>query len=322
MERPRVPESNRIRAQQRRATRETTRGIEGEIEQLHRLDGGKRVREFSFFATLYAVGVAVALRGEGPLPVLLAVLLMGLALNSLPIFLHEGLHGLLAGNARVNHALSFLVGLPILVSATAYQTTHNHHHYELGRKLDYGTYRQHMNAPGLVWLAYSIQLVMGSVMYMIFIPILGLRAASTRSRMMIVAEYAVISTAAVIVIAVVPRRHLLLFWVYPMLVLNVLTNVRGLASHALGDVENIYLSSRTVKCSRLTSRLFLQENYHLEHHLFPTMPSYHLPRAHRLIWNRLPEALYSASYLDFLRTFFRSGFRYVMGESARFTDLR
>lgn len=321
MERPRIPESNRIRAQQRRASRDVTRGIEREIEELHRLDARERAKELSFFAALYALGAAIALRGEG-IFVLLSILLMGVALNSLPIFVHEGLHGLLARNERINHVLTFLAGLPILVSATAYQATHNNHHYELGRALDYGTYRQHMNAPRLVWLAYFAQLVMGSVMYMIFIPILGFRAASRRSRTMIVAEYAMILTAAGVVIAVVPARHLLLFWLYPMLVLNVLTNVRGLASHALGDVENIYLSSRTVACSPLTSRLFLRENYHLEHHLFPTMPSYHLPRAHQLIWDRLPEALYSASYLDFLRTFFRAAFRYVLKGEAPEEALR
>lgn len=293
-----------------------TRGIEEEVELLHRLDAWARVKEFSFFAALYALGAAIALQGEGTFIILLSILLMGVALNSLPIFIHEGLHGLLARNERINHALAFLVGLPILISATAYQTTHNNHHYELGRTLDYGTYRQHLNAPRLVWLAYFVQLVMGSVMYMVFIPILGFHAASRRSRRMIVAEYAMILTAAGVVIALIPPRHLLLFWFYPMLVLNVLTNVRGLASHALADVENIYLSSRTVECSPLISHLFLRENYHLEHHLFPTMPSYHLPRAHQLIWERLPEALHSTSYLDFLRTFFRAAFRDVLKADA------
>ncbi len=316
MERPRIPESNRVRAQQRRASREITQGIEGEIERLHRLDAWERTKEVAFFAALYGLGASLALYGRGVIPPLLAILLMGLALNSLPILLHEGLHGLLARDPRINHALSFLVGLPILMSATAYQKTHNDHHYELGRSLDYGTYRQHMKNAGLVWVAYFVQLVAGSVVYMIFIPILGFRAASWRSRWVIVAEYAVILAVAATVITVVSKQSLLLFWLYPMLVLNVLTNVRGLASHALGDPENLYLSSRTVTCSPLVSRLLLRENYHLEHHLFPTMPSYHLPQAHRLIWHRLPEALYSASYLDFLRTFFRAALRWVSKSEA------
>lgn len=309
MERPRIAGSNRIRAQQRRASSELTRGIEREIGHLHRLDAWKRTSEFAFFVALYALGATLALRVDGTFLLLPSILLMGLALNSLPIFIHEGLHGLLAGNERLNHALTFLVGLPILMSATAYQTTHHHHHYELGRKLDYGTYAQHVKSPALVWIAYFVQLMMGTVVYMVFIPILGFRAASERPRTVILAEYGIILAAAILVVALVPLRAILLYWFYPMLVVNVLTNLRGLASHALGDVENIYLSSRTVRCSRLVSHLFLRENYHLEHHLFPTMPSYHLPRAHELIWHRLPEALHPTSYAGFLRTFLRAAFR-------------
>ena len=30
--------------------------------------------------------------------------------------------------------------------------------------------------------------------------------------------------------------------------------------------------------------------YHLEHHLFPTVPSYNLPKIHELIKDQIPEA--------------------------------
>ena len=91
--------------------------------------------------------------------------------------------------------------------------------------------------------------------------------------------------------------------------LNLLSNIRGLASHALGDVEDIYLSSRTISSSKLTALLFLHENFHLEHHLFPRVPSYHLAELHRLIWPRLPRALAVSSYPAFLRLFFRAALK-------------
>jgi fatty acid desaturase len=50
----------------------------------------------------------------------------------------------------------------------------------------------------------------------------------------------------------------------------------------------------------------LHENYHLEHHLFPEVPSYHLPRLHRLIWLRLPRVVSGRSYLGFLARFLRA----------------
>jgi len=47
----------------------------------------------------------------------------------------------------------------------------------------------------------------------------------------------------------------------------------------------------------------LNENYHLEHHLFPEVPSYNLPALRRLIAPRLPRAVEDVSYTRFLARF-------------------
>lgn len=294
----------------RRASRELTAGLGEEIETLHQLSTLHRCREFAFFIAIYMIGAASVFYSDRSLAfVLVGVVFMGVALNSLGVLIHEGLHGLLAKNPRTNHLLSFLVGLPIGMSATAYQVTHNNHHFHLGRKLDYGTYRQHVKRPWLVWIAYFTQLFLGTILYVAFIPFVAFRSAASKSRLWIVLEYCVIVVMFVSVFKFVPLENILLYWGFPLIVMSLMTNVRGLASHALGDVENIYLSSRTITSSKIVSTLFLQENYHLEHHLFPGIPSYNLSRTHTLIWNRLPEALYSQSYLLFLHGFFRAAFK-------------
>lgn len=301
MEKPHISKDNRVLIERTHANKEISKGIETQVNQLLVLDARKRTREFLFFGCLYIVGALLVSLSNVILPLtLIGILFMGVALNSLAIFIHEGLHGLLANRWRLNHLLSFLVGLPTMVSATAYYTTHLNHHYELGRKLDYGTYRQHTRKPFFVWVAYLLQLTLGSFIYISLIPFLGFKSASTKSRLFIIAEYAVIITAFSLFFVYVPTNLVLFYWFYPMLIMNVLTNVRGIASHALGDQENIYLSSRTVKSSKLVSLLFLNENYHLEHHIFPRTPSYNLPAMHALIWNRLPEAIYAESYGRFL----------------------
>lgn len=295
----------REQSQERRAARDITKGIEERIEQLHQLSARKRILEVLPFAGLYAIGAFMAwLAPSTPWLTLPAILLMGLALNSLGILIHEGLHGLLARDPRANHFFGFLCGAPLLLSATAYQVTHCDHHFELGRKLDYGTYKQHLGKRHLVWMAYFAQLFLGSIIYILFIPVLAFKVADARTRFFILFEYAVIGGLVMLLFTFVPSTTILLYWVYPGLVLMALSNIRGLASHALGDLDDIYLSSRTIPSSRLVSFLFLHENYHLEHHLFPRVPSYHLKAAHALIWHRLPRALYSKSYLEFLRAFF------------------
>lgn len=310
MEKPHISKDNRILIERTQANKDISKGIEEQVNQLLVLKASKRAREFLFFGCLYAIGVLFVFLSNGFLAfTLIGVLFMGVALNSLAIFIHEGLHGLLASRWRVNHMLSFLVGLPTMVSATAYYTTHLNHHYELGRKLDYGTYKQHTKKHVFVWMAYFLQLTLGSFIYISLIPFLGFRSASTKSRLVIIAEYCVIIIVFALFFTYVPTSAVLLYWFYPMLIMNVLTNIRGLASHALGDQENIYLSSRTVKGSKLISLLFMNENYHLEHHIFPRTPSYNLPAMHKLIWNRLPQAIYAESYLHFLFSLLKAGLK-------------
>src|SRR5215203_3306185 len=110
-------DSIRILAQPRRAGVEITAGIEAEIDELHALNARKRAREFGFFVALYAFGAFVATQSQiGWLSAASGILLMGLALNSCGIFIHDGLHCLLSSKPSMNHALSFLVGLPVLMS--------------------------------------------------------------------------------------------------------------------------------------------------------------------------------------------------------------
>ena len=195
------------------------------------------------------------------------------------------------------------------ISTTAYQVTHNHHHYELGRKRDYGTYRQHVRSSKWVWGAYFLQLFLGTPLYIALIPILSISAASARSRAVILVEYGLICASILLLFSFAEGRLLLVCWGCPLIVTMLLTNIRGLGSHALGDVENVYLSSRTIRGSRFVSMILLHENYHLEHHLFPRVPSYNLARLHALIWERLPQALYSRSYSHFFAGFFKAALR-------------
>lgn len=310
MHSPEIAEENEVLRALRQGRGEISHGIEKEIGELHKLSPVKRGLEFATLFLLYGVGALLLAHPGGILLLsVCGIVCMGLAFNMLGILIHEGLHGLLAERPRLNHCMSFLVGIPILASPTAYQVTHANHHFELGRKLDYGTYRQHFRKDAFVWVAYFVQLLLGTFLYILLIPPLAFRTASVRSRIIILAEYCVLLAIAVFLFRTLQAETLLLFWFYPLVVCSFLTNVRGLASHALGDVENLYLSSRTVRSSKWVSWLFMHENYHLEHHVFPSVPSYNLGKMNELIWDRLPEGLYSRSYSGFLFGFLRAARR-------------
>lgn len=67
--------------------------------------------------------------------------------------------------------------------------------------------------------------------------------------------------------------------------------VYGLTQHA-GLAENVLdhrLNCRTVYMNRLNRYLYLNMNYHVEHHMFPLVPYHALPRLHALVKADMPK---------------------------------
>jgi fatty acid desaturase len=54
------------------------------------------------------------------------------------------------------------------------------------------------------------------------------------------------------------------------------------------NVPDFRLCCRTITLSPLIRLLYWQMNYHTEHHMYPTVPCYHLARLHRAIVSDLP----------------------------------
>ena len=116
-------------------------------------------------------------------------------------------------------------------------------------------------------------------------------------------EYAVLLARAVPVALWVPGDLLVGAWLVPMLVVAAITQVRAFAQHTLTDPSEPLLAARSMRPAALVSYLMLHENYHLEHHLLPRVPSYHLPELGRLLEPRLPRRVVGSSYLALVARF-------------------
>lgn len=66
--------------------------------------------------------------------------------------------------------------------------------------------------------------------------------------------------------------------------------IYGITQHAglAEDVLDHRLNTRTVLMNRVNRFMYLNMNYHLEHHLFPTVPYHALPALHSKIADQLP----------------------------------
>jgi fatty acid desaturase len=198
------------------------------------------------------------------------------------------------------------LGAPALISFTAYRVMHTRHHDHLGTEDDPDDYHNYSGRRGVVWALHYVRLTAGCVLYLLAIPFLAFRQGSASERRAIVAEYAILAAVYALALAVIPFSLLAAAWLVPLLLVAVMVQVRGFTQHGITDAHDPFLASRSIEAHPVVAFLLLNENYHLEHHLFPEVPSYHLPALHRAIWDRLPRAVSGTSYLGFLGRFLRA----------------
>jgi fatty acid desaturase len=82
--------------------------------------------------------------------------------------------------------------------------------------------------------------------------------------------------------------------------------IRSIAEHAMIPDPADEMNNTRTTVARWWERVLIapnRVNFHLEHHLLPTVPHYNLPRMHRMLRERgiLADACVATSYADVLR---------------------
>jgi fatty acid desaturase len=287
-------------------------GLEPHLEALRRFRLSKRLAELAIFVCLWIAGSTLTLTlgmADEPLawPCYLGgIFLSAVALNAFVLLLHEGMHHTLFANAFANRWASVLLGAPVLMSFSAYQVMHLRHHTYLGDPRDPDDYQNHTTSKTVLWLMHGLRLLAGSFLYLLLIPLLAWRYGTPQSRRRVVEEYLLLACLWAVLALTLPGWVFLYGWFLPAVLVGYMTNLRGFTQHGITDAHDPFLASRSVQPHPIVAFCLLYENYHLEHHFFPEIPSYHLPRLHHLIWPRFPRAVTARSYLGFLARFARA----------------
>lgn len=276
------------------------------IRELHRLRYRYNLK-ILFFFVLWAASGAVVVATPALLLRVPAYFLMACAMTGLPILMHESNHGLLFRSRGLNRWLGFICGVPALVAVSAYRTVHLKHHADTGTEEDPDSI-VHQSPKSLpLVLFYFLFLFVGAYLYIGHVGYTGVRMAGGRTRRNIVVEYAIIGAVFAALLAYLPSWYLLHLWLIPLLIGAQLTNVRGLAEHGLTTSSNPFTETRCVTSNRFVSMMMCNLNYHLDHHLFPGVPWYNLPKLHALLQAEYSASgasvyrSYTAFMLDFLR---------------------
>ncbi len=276
--------------------------------ELRRLFGVQRWKSIIVvpFLALWLGGGAIAVGLEQWHLKLMGYVTAGVALHTLGILMHEAVHGNLFRHRAADRCAAFLLGAPVLVSGAAYRITHLlHHRYNRGPR-DPDEFGNYIRNPKLLSLAFYVWGVLGMFVFLVHVPINALRNGTRRERVIVVTQYVVL--AALYACAFALALHLdaadvlVHAWLLPLLFAFLIINIRGWSEHMLTFPGHPLTDTRTIISNRVVSFLLCNLNYHLEHHLFPGIPWYHLPRVHKQLREefRVAGAFVYRSYVRFV----------------------
>jgi len=265
---------------------------------------------------LSAIVAAIYLceRFWSPLVYLLAIAIIGARQHALLILMYDGVHYRLFRNRRLNDCVSELLAWPHLVAARSYRKNHIAHHRYLNSEKD-PDWKRRQGDPAWVFPKPADDLAR-----LLFRDVSGLNAlvlirlaaslisADTVSAMFLIARYGFYAVSLTLIVYMGALKCFALYWVIPLFTwLVMIMRVRSIAEHsAIESADAVYAQTRTTRAAWL-ERIFLAPknvNYHLEHHFFPSVPFYRLPKLHALLLTKpgfSEGAHQTGSYWDVLR---------------------
>ncbi|WP_374764158.1 fatty acid desaturase family protein [Yunchengibacter salinarum] len=233
---------------------------------------------------------------------LAALLLVGGRQLGLAILMHDGSHGLLFRTRALNeHLTRWLAAAPMLIDMDAYRIHHMQHHRftRTEKDPDEGLY-----APFPVGRASMARKLLRDITGLTFLRVRfgelmhhwrhqgpG-EPAGRAARMLRFYGPGLLVNALMAGAAMAAGRGdvYLVVWLLPFVTsYNLFLRVRNMAEHAtVPDLGDPLRNSRTTLAGPVERALVAPYfvNFHIEHHLMPFVPCYHLPRLHRLMRER------------------------------------
>lgn len=219
-------------------------------------------------------------------------LIIGHGMHLLTFVGHEGLHTNLHRNKYLSAALALLWSSPVpFFFIVGYSVTHWMHHRFAGQDIDpdaqiFSRYKNFMSrfflgrSKGVrIYVKNAVRLALG-----LSLPENTKLPFSINELRWMARINIVLGLCALTGYAFIWHYSLWLGFtvmLVPYFALYVFTCMRAYMEHA-GTVPGRYIDSRSYT-SPIYTALFFGGNFHLEHHLYPAVPSYRLPALHRYL---------------------------------------
>jgi fatty acid desaturase len=291
----------------------------GQIRVLHRI---RPIWNFVciLYPALWVLSVVVMERFPAWYVRLAGVAVIAISMQAMGILMHEALHRNLFRRRAPDRWAAFIFGVPAFFSGAAYKVAHLNHHRYTRTKFDQDEFSNFCRSDTQYLTLFYTWFVAGTFLYFFIVPWKALAIGGANDRRQILLEYGtMLGIYGFTIVSCLITGHaswLLWYWLIPAQIAMVFSNIRGLAEHQCTGQGSVVSRTRTTKSTRLVSFLMLNLNYHLEHHLFPGIPWYNLPKVHAILTPLYEEcgAYIQGSYVSYARRAFVSGpFREIRG---------
>jgi fatty acid desaturase len=205
-------------------------------------------------------------------------------------------------NPRIDRWIGFVCGIPILFSAMGYRIMHPIHHKRLRTEEDPDDIENATKDPTLLRWVYVMVFFLSVYLYLIMVPTNAVKNGSRREKLGVILEFLVMASIVALGWVFLPTSWMIEGWLLPLIVAGQVANIRGIAEHGMTTGGNEMTDTRTVATHPVLSFLMCNINYHIEHHLYPGVPWYNLPKVHKLLQDeyQLAGSSVYTSYWDFL----------------------
>ncbi len=232
-----------------------------------------------------------------PLTYFIAVVIIGGRMHALAILMHDATHFSFLKNQKWNDLLTdIFITYPIFTTITNYRQNHLRHHRHLNSENDPDW------AAKLPTQEYTFPKTKQEFLLTVFSYLFLIRGAKDAfalfkrfsaggkkynqpkkdyTRLVFYVSVSIILTLTS------SWLYFLLFWIVPFLsTLFMFQYIRSVAEH-FGELayDHLLTSTRTVRPRLIEEFILAPHNvgFHLEHHLYPGVPFYHLPKLHTLL---------------------------------------
>jgi fatty acid desaturase len=270
-----------------------------ELQRLSQVNGVR----FSLVALLevatFAAAIAISVRFPNPIVYVLACIVIGSRINAFGALMHDATHYRAYKRRWLNEIVGELLALPTSTSMAGYRNNHFAHHRTLNGEKDPDWNR---NADRVEYTFPATRMTFAKrIAEFLFglklIPaVTGYHGDKGTHDVPALVNGLRMAFAFVVVVMSIRFgfwKGLLLYWAVPLLtVFLAIRYFRNVAEHYAVEHEHVLNESRSV-IAPFWERWLVAPwglNYHLEHHLYPSVPCFRLHELHELLMTREPFA--------------------------------